>query len=342
LDWGRDTFIFLRGAIADGRLDDAEKILAAFAAFEENGTLPNLIYGETAGNRDTVDAQLWFVLCVKEWTAKVGGKRRAAQRLFRSTVESIVENYVKGTPNGIHVDMDSGLVWTPSHFTWMDTNYPACTPRCGYPVDIQAMWIAALRFVGGEWNALADKAAESVMRYFAGKEGFADCLDAWNGESAAQAAADFSVRPNQLHLVTLDAVTDLEMARRIVDSCERLLVPGGIRSLAAGDSKYRGCYSGDEDSSRKPAYHNGTVWAWPMPLYAEAAVKCGRLTPSQAGSLLASVLENINTECLCHVSEIADGDAPHAQKGCRAQAWSVSEFLRVLLLIEVRTDLLKS
>ena len=335
LDWGRDTFIFLRGAIADGRLDDAERILSAFAAFEENGTLPNIIYGDAAGNRDTVDAQLWFVLCVKEWTAKVGGKRRMAQKMFRRTVESIVENYVKGTPNGIHVDMDSGLVWTPSHFTWMDTNYPACTPRCGYPVDIQAMWIAALRFAGGEWSALADKATESVLRYFAGDGGFADCLDAWNGEPAARATADLSLRPNQLHLVTLDAVKDVAMARRIVDSCERLLVPGGIRSLAAEDSKYRGCYSGDEDTSRKPAYHNGTVWVWPMPLYAEAAVKCGRLTPAQAESLLAGVLENINTECLCHVSEIADGDAPHVQKGCRAQAWSVSEFLRVLLLLRV-------
>jgi glycogen debranching enzyme len=150
------------------------------------------------------------------------------------------------------------------------------------------------------------------------------------------------VRPNQLFLITLNALSDCGHARSIVQSCERLLVPGGIRSLAAGDPKYRGYYTGDEDTSRKPAYHNGTVWAWPMPLYVEAAVKCGRLTLSQAGSLLAGVVENINTECLCHVSEIADGDAPHAQKGCRAQAWSVSEFLRVLLLIGVRTDLLKS
>jgi glycogen debranching enzyme len=123
----------------------------------------------------------------------------------------------------------------------------------------------------------------------------------------------------------------MDAARRIVDSCERLLVPGGIRSLAAGDLKYMGRYSGDEDTSRKRAYHNGTVWAWPMPLFAEAAVKCARLTPAQAGSLLSGVVENINTQCLCHVSEIADGDAPHVQKGCRAQAWSVSEFLRVIL-----------
>ena len=337
LDWGRDTFIFLRGAIAAGRLDDAEKILAAFAAFEENGTLPNIIHGETAGNRDTVDAQLWFALCVKEWSAKVRRSRKcaASRALFSKTVESILENYVKGTPNGIHVDAESGLVWAPSHFTWMDTNYPACTPRCGYPVDIQAMWIAALRFVGGKWCALAEKASSSVTRYFAGPNGFADCLDAWNGEPASVAAPDFSLRPNQLFLVTLDAVAaDSDHARRIVDSCERLLVPGGMRSLAAGDPKYRGVYAGDEDTRRKPAYHNGTVWAWPMPLYAEAAVKCGRLTEAQAGSLLAGVVENLNTECLCHVSEIADGDAPHAQKGCRAQAWSASEFLRVFLTMK--------
>ena len=31
------------------------------------------------------------------------------------------------------------------------------------------------------------------------------------------------------------------------------------------------------------------------------------------------------------MSEIADGDSPHAQKGCAAQAWSVSELLRVWL-----------
>ena len=333
LDWGRDTFIFLRGAIAAGRLDDAEKILAAFAAFEESGTLPNIIYGETAGNRDTVDAQLWFALCVKEWSEKVGSKKRAARKALRKTVESIVENYVRGTPNAIRVDCESGLVWTPSHFTWMDTNYPACTARCGYPVDIQAMWIATLRYLGGEWNTLADKAAQSVMRFFAGDSCFADCLDAWNGEPAACATIDFSVRPNQLHLVTLDIVPDMDSARKIVDSCECLLVPGGIRSLSARDPKYKGRYTGDEDTSRKPAYHNGTAWAWPMPLFAEAAAKCGRLTPEQAKSLLAGVVENLNTECLCHVSEIADGDAPHAQKGCRAQAWSSSEFLRVLKLL---------
>ena len=147
-------------------------------------------------------------------------------------------------------------------------------------------------------EVLADKAAESVVRLFAGANGFADCLDAWNGEPAAKARPDFSVRPNQLLLVTLGAMpADDPHVLAILDACERLLVPGGIRSLAAGDPKYRGRYEGAEDTCRKPAYHNGTVWAWPMPMFAEAAVKCGRLTRAQAGSLLAGVVENLNTNC---------------------------------------------
>ncbi len=332
LDWGRDTFIFLRGAIAAGFTQEAKAIVTAFARFEENGTLPNIIYGETAGNRDTTDAPLWFVIAVRDLCAKLGRKKFLATdcgngRTLADVVESIAANYEKGTPNGIRVDRESGLVWSPAHFTWMDTNYPACTPRTGYPVEIQALWIAALRFLGGRWKTLAEKAGRSLVDLFANGNGLADCLDAPGGEPAASAARDDAIRPNQLFVPSL--LGTRELAADIVRACERLLVPGGVRSLAAGHPFYRGVYSGDEDSARKPAYHNGTAWAWPFPLYAEAAVLSGTLTREQALSLLASSVENLNAGCVCHLSEIADGDAPHAQKGCRAQAWSVSELLRV-------------
>ena len=319
LDWGRDTFIFMRGMIAAGMTDDALRILRAFAEFEENGTLPNIIYGKTAGNRDTTDAQLWFVRCVQELSASadVSG--------LLPTCRSIVDNYEKGTPNGIRVDAESGLVWSPSHFTWMDTNYPACTPRAGYPVEIQALWISALEFLGRREQA--ERARESLKRLFRRERGYCDCLDAPNGESAANARPDDAVRPNQLFLLTLGVVDD----ESILDATESLLVPGGIRSLASGHPLYRGVYEGDEDTSRKPAYHNGTAWAWPFPMFAEALVAARRCSKDVALSLLAGAVENLNTGCLCHLSEIADGDAPHAQKGCCAQAWSDSELLRVWL-----------
>lgn len=65
--------------------------------------------------------------------------------------------------------------------------------------------------------------------------------------------------------------------------------------------------------------------------YAEALVETGACSKEVALSLLAGAVENLNAGCLCHLSENADGDAPHAQKGCTAQAWSDSELLRVWL-----------
>jgi len=331
LDWGRDTFIFLRGAIAAGFTREALDIVVAFARFEENGTLPNIIYGDTAGNRDTTDAQLWFVVAVRDLVEKLGKKvldTDCGGRKLREVLDSIVSHYVSGTPNGIHVDPASGLVWSPSHFTWMDTNYPACTPRIGYPVEIQALWIAALRFLGGKWKTLADRAAGSLAKYFATPRGLGDCLDAPNAEAASEARLDGAIRPNALFAVALGAVEG-RLARDTVRAAAQLVVPGGTRSLEADDARYRGRYAGDEDTSRKPAYHNGTVWGWTFPVYAEALVKTGLADALTALSVLASAVETFDEGCVCQISEIADGDAPHAPKGCRAQAWSVSELYRV-------------
>jgi predicted glycogen debranching enzyme len=321
LDWGRDTFIFMRGMIAAGMIKESVQILKAFAAFEENGTLPNIIYGTKAGNRDTTDAQLWFIRCVRE----IDELGLLDDDSLKETSRRIVENYFAGTPNGICVDNDSALVWSPSHFTWMDTNYPACTPREGYPVEIQALWISALDYLGYDSQAL--KARASIEKYFRWEHGYRDCLSAERGKSAAEATAEDTIRPNQLFLITLGVVKDKEIIR----ATEELLVPGGIRSLNSAHSLYRGVYEGDEDTSRKPSYHNGTVWAWPFPLYAEALVESGLADKDVALSLLSSAVDNLNKGCLCHISENADGDSPHAQKGCTAQAWSDSEFLRVWL-----------
>ena len=186
-------------------------------------------------------------------------------------------------------------------------------------------YLYRFRFLGR--TELAEKALASLEKYFRWEFGFRDCLAAPNGESAANAVPEDTVRPNQLFLIALGVLKDASILR----ATEELLVPGGVRSLNAHHPLYRGTYAGDEDSSRKPAYHNGTVWAWPFPLYAEALVATGACSKEVALSLLASAVENLNTGCIGHLSEIADGDAPHAQRGCCAQAWSDSELLRVWL-----------
>jgi predicted glycogen debranching enzyme len=365
LDWGRDTLIFLRGAIAAGKYDDAFKILVEFARFEENGTIPNIIYGESAGNRDTSDAPLWLIVATADL---IKAKKRNAKKILSTDCKgrklldilvSIAENYMKGTANGICMDKSSSLIWSPSHFTWMDTNYPACTPRVGYPIEIQALWISSLRFLAQyadeKWAEVAQKATESLLKFFTLPEGgLADCLRAPNREPAQASIQEDAIRPNQLFVLALDVLpaSEKDLAISIVKACESLVIPGGVRSVADAKTKcdmsiwdngrslvnahnpYHGFYTGDENTSRKPAYHNGTVWAWPFPMYVESLVKYSLATNETALSILASTVENINTWCLCHISENADGDSPHAQKGCRAQAWSASEFYRVWKLLE--------
>ena len=114
-------------------------------------------------------------------------------------LQSIAENYIRGTPNGIRMDADSALIWSPSHFTWMDTNYPAATPREGYPVEIQALWIRLLRQLANisdgaekqKWNDLAARALASVETLFwMEKNGwYADVLLAGQRVSARDATS---------------------------------------------------------------------------------------------------------------------------------------------------------
>ncbi|MGI6494943.1 MAG: amylo-alpha-1,6-glucosidase [Kiritimatiellia bacterium] len=362
LDWGRDTLIVLRGIIADGRLDLAADILREFGRFEENGTLPNMIRGRDAGNRDTSDAPLWFAVATGDLLRAGGGEEALSLdcggRPLRDVLVSIATHYRDGTPNGIRMDPGSGLVYSPAHFTWMDTNYPAATPRAGYPVEIQALWIAALDLLADRldpsWGHIARTARESLRRYFPCPGGWlADCLRAGPGTPAARATPEDALRPNQLYALTLGALPPGDpLCTSVLRACAGLLVPGAIRTLDDRPVRvpqpvwrdgvplndpanpYWGRYEGDEDTRRKPAYHNGTAWTWVFPAYCEALARHAVRGREAALSLLGSVEGMLRRKCLGQTPEILDGDSPHAPRGCDAQAWGVSEALRVLRWLE--------
>ncbi len=360
LDWGRDTLIVIRGLIAAGYLAEAEAILMQFASFEEKGTLPNMIRGNDASNRDTSDAPLWFFVACNDLMETSGNnefiEKAVGHRKIIAVMAAIARGYIHGTPNGIRMDEESGLIYSPSHFTWMDTNHPAGSPRQGYPIEIQALWQFALRMLAklddpdGDWDALAEKVRSSIEELFVlqSKGYLSDCRHADSFVPAAQAEPDDALRPNQLFAVTLGAVSDPKRVRSLLDNCLELLVPGAIRSLANRPVNcpleirhhgqllndpyhpYQGVYTGDEDTRRKPAYHNGTAWTWVFPSFCEAwAMSYGDSGTDTALSWLSSSSRLLNTGCAGQIPEIIDGDAPHTERGCDAQAWGVSELLRV-------------
>ena len=369
LDWGRDSLICARGLLAAGMIDEVKQLLLTFAKFEKDGTLPNTIHGNDVSNRDTTDAPLWFAIICEEFAA-LDDKFYvtpvdSAQRTISDVLTSIAENYAKGTPNGIRMDSDSALIWSPSHFTWMDTNYPAGTPREGYPVEIQVLWIRLLRQLEKiaaaaerkKWRDLSEHAAASFEKLFwlESQGWFADVLIAGSRVIARDATASDALRSNCLFAVSLGLATG-EQAKRCVEAAQKyLVVPGALRSLAplpvsvplpvyGNDGRlinnppepYWPRYEGDEDTRRKPAYHNGTAWTWTFPVFCEALARAWEFSPeavATAKSYLGSTEKILNTGCLGQIPEVLDGDAPHAQRGCDAQAWGVTENLRVWKLL---------
>jgi glycogen debranching enzyme len=245
----------------------------------------------------------------------------------------------------------------------MDTNYPAGTPREGYPVEIQVLWWRLVKQLarwnspppaaGPSWTDLATRIEASVERLFwlPDQGWYADVLAAGPGIPAAQATPVNALRSNALSLISLGWVRG-ERARRLVTAAARhLVVPGALRSLAplpveppqpihAADGRllndpprpYWPRYEGDEDSRRKPAYHNGTAWLWPFPAFCEAWALAWDNHPDAVATACAYLRSSerwLHLGCLGQLPEICDGDAPHTPRGCDAQAWSASEALRV-------------
>ena len=342
-DWGRDTMIALPGlTLATGRTDVARSILREFANHVDQGMLPNRFpdAGETP-EYNTVDATLWFFAAVRSFLKYTSDYDFVRTNLY-AVLKDIIEWHVKGTRYQIHVDED-GLLYSGEpgvQLTWMDAKVGdwVVTPRHGKPVEIQALWYNALRVMeelAGKFKDVgatklyadrANKALTSFNEKFWNEE--AGCLfDVLNGETS-----DASIRPNQVIAVSLtNSMLSKERAASVIRIVGReLLTPRGLRTLSPGDPNYVGRYEGDP-RRRDVAYHQGTVWPWLMGPYITAYIKTfGKRTGRKfAAAWLEQFLEHLDEACLGQVSEIFDGDAPHAPRGCVAQAWSVSELLRV-------------
>ncbi len=350
-DWGRDTFIALRGLVlARGDLPSAEAILLAWADAVSEGMLPNRFpdSGESP-EYNSVDASLWYVVATHEFLDAcnvAGRKAETAERALRAACEAILEGYHAGTRFGIQADADGLLrAGVPGvQLTWMDAKVGdrVVTPRVGKPVEVQALWFNALRIAGqrwsGRWTGLAEQAQASfVARFPLASGGLCDVVDV----DHLAGSLDRSVRPNQILAVGGLPFALLEggAARRVVDQVEALLLtPLGLRSLSPDDPAYVGRYEGGP-AARDGAYHQGTVWPWLMGPFVDAWLavreRSARCKAEAAERFLAPLVAHLDDHGLGHVSEVADGDPPHRPSGCPFQAWSLGELIRVRRMLGV-------
>jgi predicted glycogen debranching enzyme len=345
-DWGRDTFIAMRGLmIASGRLADAESILLEWSGTISEGMLPNRFPDSGAPEYNSVDASLWFVIAVHEYLATGHAGEKTQDRL-QQAVDAILEGYTNGTRYEIAADPKDGLLraGVPGvQLTWMDAKVGnwVVTPRIGKPVEVQALWINALRIAAAwnsRWTEPATRATDAFQQRFINPASGAlyDVVDA-DHESGD---IDHSIRPNQLFAVgglPFSLIDNNETARAIVDQCEQiLLTPMGMRTLSPNDPAYKGRYTGTP-LERDGAYHQGTVWPWLLGAFVQAWLRVHRDDPAskvQARErFLKPLHDHLHRAGLDHVSEVADGDAPHTPGGTLFQAWSLGELMRLERLL---------
>lgn len=348
-DWGRDTMIALAGCtLATGRWDAAKSILTTFLQNERNGLMPNLF--PEGGNEpayNTADAALLFINGVYDYCERSGDEAFLAEAF--PVMERIVEKYRKGTD--FHIGMDSdGLIHAGGGFdqvTWMDVRVGEIlpTPRHGKPVEINAYWYNALRILERyakkmglerDYGALADRVKASFREAFwMEEEGYLKDVVV---EAGCDRNAERQIRCNQIWALSLPfPMLEPEQEERVLRTVfENLYTPYGLRTLAPEDKQFCPEYGGAQ-LKRDLAYHQGTVWVFPLGAYyrvylrvhgySEAAKK---LVREQLEVMEAALREG----CIGQLPEIYDGANPTASRGCFAQAWSVGEILLVYEALE--------
>jgi len=340
-DWGRDTMIAIPGLTLDtGRSHEALQMIEGFLEMSHQGIIPNNFPDEgEAPMYNTSDGTLWLfnaLYAYYEQTADL----EAVKRLFPKLME-IINHHLQGTINDIYMDTD-GLLSSgneQTQLTWMDVkvNGWVVTPRHGKAVEINALWYNALcimeefslrlgfdaEMLHVDFTALTEQVKVSFNQAFwnAKDHNLYDLVI--DGEPVA------IPRPNMIFAVSLPfPVLEKKHWKPVVDYVTKhFKVPYGLLTLRREDENFHEKYEGDL-LSRDGAYHRGTAWGWLIGPYLEAHLK----TYGDEAFIKASLDElftHLDEGIHGSISEIFEGGAPHAQRGCSAQAWSVAEAIRL-------------
>jgi predicted glycogen debranching enzyme len=344
-DWGRDTMISLPGLLlTTGQLGTARCVLEGFLRHLDGGLVPNRFPDHTGpAEYNTVDATLWMFQAVHAFLS-AGGEHVFLADVFYPAACGILECHLRGTHHGIRADPTDGLLVAGgpgSNLTWMDARVDGkpVTPRYGKPVEVNALWYNALRLMEQWAGELGDASGADRYGALSAQVEVAFDLAFWNSATDClfdvllPEGPDARIRPNQLLALSLPFPL-LEPRRRlsVLRRVEReLLTPVGLRTLAPGEPGYQPRYQGGP-AQRDAAYHQGLVWPWLLGPFIDAYLGVHGETQEariHCRMLLRGLEDRLESGCLGFVSECFEAEPPFRAVGAPAQAWSVSELLRV-------------
>jgi Glycogen debranching enzyme len=342
-DWGRDTMIAMLGCtISTNQLDDARNILRTFITYEKKGILPNLFPEHGVEPKyNTIDASLLFVVSLYEYYCTSQDLQFVKEEAYEC-MQNIYTYYRNGTDYQIKM-LDNGLISGGSHLdqlTWMDVRFDDIlpTPRHGCAVEINALWYNTLCIIDYfnqllEVNQKAIKDLIPLVKQSFNEQFYDEELgylcDYINGECKNK-----QMRPNQAYAVGLPfpILDDARSKKVLLRLYKELYTPLGMRTLDIKDKDFKAIYTGSI-FERDMAYHQGTVWPFMAGQYF-----IGMLKYFHQDTMMMEIIQRqidnfshaLSEGCIGQLAEIYDGLIPNQSRGCFAQAWSVSEILRVI------------
>lgn len=335
----RDSMVSVPGlTLATAHYAGAARVVGAAAARLAAGLRAPAETAELASS----DGPLWFVLAV-EWFTRV---RRDPSRPtpLLGAVRSVLASYRKGERPGMSVGPDgliSGLL-EGQPLTWMNamSEDGPVTPRYGRAVEVNALWHAALK-AAARLERLAEERERArelesqawhVARRF--NEVFWSIEDERLYDVVGPDGSDSSLRPNQIFAVSLsEDLLPPHRSRSVYWAVRsRLLTPFGLRTLDPHEPRYRGRGSESPDENAL-ALHQGAAWPWLLGAFADAHFRVLGQTAETRRTMrgwLERLRSHVREAGMGSISEVFDGDEPHAPRGSFAEARSVGEITRIL------------
>jgi len=335
--WKRDENIALGSMLKLGFYDLARQVIDSTWQLQDSrtGRLPQRIRAGEDPPYHSSDGTLWALLRLHEYWQCTGDSSLLYDKL--PLVKYFFQCSLGRTRYGM---LPSGRTVDPDYLweTWMDTPH---TPRDGFPVEIQMLWIACLRRFRPivqpgapeleSQMAAAETQAWQALARFHMEEGLADGLD-------MQGDRRDWITPNPYFCfgVQLDLGLDIE---RIMRRMGRTQLAGqqGIRTLApqhwervfsqeflADKRRVRGHHM---RSVGKYNYHRGVEWNWLTQFFVEAELKYGDADSAYKTYLRSQVEAVLKQAGIGGISELCDFSGT---RGPEFQAWSMAGFLHAV------------
>ena len=288
-DWGRDTFIALPGlALATGWTALASELLLAWARCVRDGLIPNRF--PDAGRPSTRRSTRRCGSCWRRAASPI--RRPTARRSYTFCRRCAPSSTATSTARARHRrrrrrPRARGRAGAGADVDGRARRRWCVTPRAGKPVEMQALWVAALEAVAHllatddpDYSRELPSAPRWARSSFAAASGTTSTAGSTTSSTDQDARQHAAPEPT-VRARSVRAARRPERAERVLAVCERELVtPVGLRTRAPATAT-AARFTGDE-RARDAAYHEGTVWPFLLGIYADACKRVRGRVPRRA------------------------------------------------------------